>query len=205
MKKKLVLLLGIILSCNVYATANAANLVVNGEFEAGLSGFESDYTYTSDPNKLYSGRYILQNSAGTGNYILANGSHYSTDAVWRQTITSLTPDTNYVFSIWAAKMTVFPYPVLDLRVNGSSIGNFVLDGDYAVLENLAGAWNSGTLGSAVLSIHDLNTTVGGNNFAFDYVSFDLAPVAPAPAPEPSTMILGLLGTGSLIGLRKRKF
>lgn len=83
------------------APAAWANLIVNGNFASGNTGFGSDYFYTSPntdagqyfvlsatPNN-WNGAFVstLQGQGGSGdNYLLANGASSTTQSPWYQTI-----------------------------------------------------------------------------------------------------------------------
>ena len=86
------------------APARATNLVVNGSFESGNTGFSSDYTYLPTPSQtlMDAGEYgVIQSldqahaiwaqfgslSAQSGtNYFVANGSPDDTLSPWMQTV-----------------------------------------------------------------------------------------------------------------------
>ena len=87
------------------AVSTHANLIVNGSFESGNTGFSSDYTYKvpNSPGYMDAGEYSVIQSldqvhaiwAGAGslsaqsgtNYFVANGSANNTLSPWTQTIT----------------------------------------------------------------------------------------------------------------------
>jgi hypothetical protein len=94
------------------------NLVVNGDFEAGNSGFTSAYIYgTGGAWGLLSspGQYAIATSpnlthtnfsncpdhtpTGVGNMLVANGSSTPNTAVWCQTV-NVSPNTDFIFSAW---------------------------------------------------------------------------------------------------------
>jgi hypothetical protein len=54
---------------------------------------------------------------------------------------------------------------------------------------------------ASLVMYSRDATMGNNNFWMDNFTYN---EIPTPAPEPSSMILGLMGLGSMLGLRRRK-
>jgi len=117
----------------LFATARA-NLIVNGSFESGNTGFTSDYTYKvpESPGLMDAGEYsVIQSldqvhsiwaqagslSAQSGtNYFVANGSSSSALSPWSQTISvnpggiSVTTNTNapvyYRFEAYIA--SVYP-------------------------------------------------------------------------------------------------
>ena len=198
-------------------SAKAANLVSNGDFEAGNTGFTTDYIYNSPNLAVLSGMYTIYNTAlsatspskihdhtsGTGNLMYVNGSWETNKVVWSQTI-NVETNTNYDFSIWSMRLgdINFGDPYLDFRINNVSLGNLLLTDEHEYeWTNFSSTWNSRSSTQAVLSVYDLTTDICSNDFALDDIGFNAT--SPTPTPEPSTMLLGLLGTGSLIGLRKR--
>jgi hypothetical protein len=112
--------------CNTCAFIGQ-NLVVNGEFDNGNTGFTSNYTYTPigdmcDTWGIYSiGKNIAQVGAPVGcnnaiwavsdrngpagNFMLIDPSNATgvNDVIWGQTV-SVCPNTDYVFSVWTKNM-----------------------------------------------------------------------------------------------------
>ncbi len=169
---------------------NPYNLVVNGDFSAGNTGFTSSYTYASGPSSvLLEGHYSVydnpfsvhtgftsfgDHTTGTGEMMIINGSPTPTD-VWCQTIT-VDPYTDYDFSAWIANcssVTVGPdVPTLQFKINGVLIGTpTVISSAPGVWTNFFSIWNSGAATTASICIYDLNTTASGNDFVLDDISF----------------------------------
>ncbi|MEI6408283.1 MAG: T9SS type B sorting domain-containing protein [Bacteroidota bacterium] len=172
-------------------TAKAANLnnnlINNGDFEGGNSGFSSDYLYNPGdlvPEGLYD---ILPNPqadhpgfapcpdhSGGGNMMAVNGAGTPNQDVWCQTITVI-PNTAYVFSAWVATLVASSPARLQFSINGSTIGPiFNAPGQTCVWQNFFATWNSGANSSATICIVNQNTVLGGNDFAIDDLLF--APV-----------------------------
>src|ERR1700754_157039 len=104
--------------------ALAQEVVTNGDFEAGNSGFTSEYTYVGapGPTALYSeSTYTVGTNAadyhnlwasvlghgGSGNYLIANGVANGNAAafnVFSQMFTGLTVGHSYLFSAWATNV-----------------------------------------------------------------------------------------------------
>ncbi|MBW7840120.1 MAG: putative Ig domain-containing protein, partial [Chitinophagaceae bacterium] len=124
----------------------AQELVVNGDFEDGDVGFESDYL--SAPEMYITGnystglypedRYAVHNNPqdyhknfwgtdhtradGTGKFMMVNGYRVDDKVIWRQTVTVL-PNTKYYFSAYAVSLNnVSPFADLVFRVNGVQVG-----------------------------------------------------------------------------------
>ncbi|MGV3631906.1 MAG: gliding motility-associated C-terminal domain-containing protein [Bacteroidota bacterium] len=167
-----------------------ANLVTNGNFENGSSGFSSDYQHVqfasptalwdpgyyavgSSPTDYHSNFYnCTDHTSGSGKMYIANGSSSPNTIIWSQTIT-VQPNTNYNFSAWAASVENTGVPaLLQFFVNGSQIGNIFSPSTSGCIWNeFYNLWNSGTNTSAVISIVNQNTEASGNDFALDDISF----------------------------------
>ena len=121
----------------------AQELVVNGDFTAGNTGFYTDYTYVpppGTPTSLYpEGYYAVDvnahdyhnlfwgkehsTNAQTGNFMIINGYPQSTTAViWEQTVT-VKPNTDYYFSAWAMNLNPASPARLRFEVNGIQTGS----------------------------------------------------------------------------------
>jgi len=169
-----------------YFTANlkGANLVVNGDFSAGNTGFTSDYTYTSNsiapgvygvgPNPavwLPNSSSCTDHTSGNGNMLLVNGADQPGVKVWTQTIT-VTPNTNYAFSAWLESITLPNPSILQFSINGLQLGNLLTANAVpCVWDQFYTVWNSGNATTAVISIVNMNTQYNGNDLALDDMSF----------------------------------
>lgn len=164
------------------------NLVVNGDFSAGNTGFGSVYTYSpppsaillegfysvfTNPNSVHTGFAAMgDHTTGTGNMMIINGAA-SPDDVWCQTIT-VTPNTDYDFSAWFANCSsiLTGAPVLQFKINGVLIGTpTTITAPIGTWTNFATTWNSGAATSATICINDNVTVAGGNDFVIDDISF----------------------------------
>lgn len=166
------------------------NLVTNGDFSAGNTGFTSSYLYTAGPSGvLLEGRYSVytnpfgvhggftsfgDHTTGTGRMMIINGSPTPTD-VWCQTI-PVNPNTDYDFSAWIANCSSVTVgadvPILQFRINGVLIGTpTAITSLPGVWTNFFSTWNSGVSTTANICIYDMNTTAAGNDFAIDDISF----------------------------------
>jgi gliding motility-associated-like protein len=169
---------------------NQANLVVNGNFSLGNTGFSSSYTYAPPPSAtLIEGNYSVytnpfgvhtgftsmgDHTTGTGNMMIINGGPTAVD-VWCQTI-AVTPNTDYTFSAWFANcssVTIGPdVPILQFRINGILQGTpATVTAAPGVWVNFSTTWNSGLSTSASICIYDAVTTAAGNDFVIDDIAF----------------------------------
>lgn len=173
-------------------TSGGTNLVVNGDFENGATGFTSDYisgtggtwgllsnpgqyAIATSPNLVHSNFYSCVDHTtgnGTGNMYLANGSDIANTIVWSQTI-NVEPNTNYNFSTWAMSVENTGNPaILQFFVNDIQIGNvFSPSASGCTWSEFYNLWNSGLSTTAVISIKNQNIAGGGNDFALDDISF----------------------------------
>lgn len=172
-------------SCIVSAT----ELVVNGDFTNGNTGFNSSYLYKTPPNTAASQYWVApgaQNSIWNGafanfpdhtnnsvnsNFMKVNGSGTPNTNVWCESIT-VTPNTNYNFSAWLTSL----YPVspaqLQFYINGNPVGaTFTISATVGLWSQFFTVWNSGGNNSANICVVNQNTASGGNDFAIDDISF----------------------------------
>jgi len=167
----------------------SANLLVNGDFAAGKTGFSSqygmgtspgDYVVGNNPTSFYKGVVSFGPPNGIGLMQMANGSTTGTEYVWHETV-NVTKDSVYDFSGFAASLAQLgndhtdPSPArLSFYVNGTGIGTFdvaAADGKFGTFANL---WNSGGSTTASIKIVDRNPTFTGNDFALADLSFAAA-------------------------------
>ena len=177
------------------ATPEPANLVTNGDFESGNTGFTSGYTYgdVSGPGTYWIGTNASQapganadwynggdHTTGTGNMLVANGANSATTPVWEEVV-PVTPNTTYTFSYWGAEVDhdSNSLPDLQLKINGRSVGSNKFPANSpdngGSWKNFTVTWNSGSSSRADLALFDLNTDTPWNDFALDDISFGAHP------------------------------
>jgi hypothetical protein len=131
--------------CSTSASIGVAEeLVANGSFTAGNTGFKTGYIY--EPNVggnnelIPEGKYSVgvdgqnyhpnfwgidhtNNTVGQRNMMIVNGFPESSKVtIWEQTVT-VEPNTEYYFSAWAMSINaVSPYARLRFEVNGIQVG-----------------------------------------------------------------------------------
>ncbi|MDQ3190744.1 MAG: PKD domain-containing protein [Bacteroidota bacterium] len=163
---------------------SAIELVVNGDFSQGNTGFTSSYINCNTPNCLGEGMYAVGTDAssyhnsfigvdhttGTGNFMIINGSSSIND-IWCQTI-NVTPNTDYNFSCWVATCVPVNLAELQFSINGVMVGNiFNAPSNVNQWDQFYSSWNSGSNTSATICITNLNLQLSGNDFAIDDISF----------------------------------
>jgi hypothetical protein len=197
-----------------------SNLVTNGNFSSGNTGFTTDYTLTTMTPYLFQngvhGIYAVlpigslsgqsqygdwdnvttDPSGGNGNVFAADGATNANTTVWQESV-NVTPNTNYVFSFYAAEISNPCCSNADFvpTINSASGAGWTVGGSW---QQYTYAWNSGSSTSAILSLTDTNTSGPYNDFVLDDLSFSSA------APEPSTWAMMLIGFGGLGFARYRR-
>jgi hypothetical protein len=168
------------------------NQVQNGSFTYANTAINTEYGhYTTTPKGSNPDEYTVNTNASDfnsmfdlpaehtsngGNMLIVDGS-LSKAIVWYQTI-SITANTDYVFSAWAANAT-YSSPTLNFSIvsNGNTtsvVSDVTLYNYSGTWQYLSGTWHSDNTGTAVIKIVDDNTDKGGNDFAIDDIVF--APV-----------------------------
>lgn len=159
-------------------------LVENGHFENGYSGFTTDYNQgvyasqmgdkeyalTFDPSIYHSG-FSGNGAGGTGNLMVVNGALVQGENVWCQTI-DVNPNTFYNFSLMISSMVGDSPAELEITVNGDAFPNHAFaPGSSNIWENYEESWFSGTSTQANICITDKNIEAIGNDFGLDNISF----------------------------------
>jgi hypothetical protein len=198
----------------VLAPRGRADPIVNGNFEAGNTGFATAYTFSPGdigPQQVYD---VLNNpfpahpsatsygdhTTGSGLMMAVNGSFTPNVLVWGQTV-AVAPNADYQFTAYISSWIGTAPAQVDVLFNGTSVGVLVAPDTTGVWVPFTFTWNSGAATSAAIELHNLTTFDVGNDFALD----DLSLVGPAAAtvPEPATALLALAG-GGLLGWAVRR-
>ncbi len=213
--------------------ASAANLVVNGDFEAGNSGFTSDYGYVAPgPNAMYpEGLYTVDTDAfnshnlwasfgdhttGSGLYMIVNGAADDTKIVWQSGPFAISAGTDYFFEAFAAEICCnldftgqnFPanltFEITDNFANTFTLDTFTTAG-HAPGDwiGLSNVWNSGAATSVTLRILNSSTEASGNDFALDDINFSTRSIVVPGVPEPAAWAM-MLGGFALVGISARR-
>ncbi len=168
-------------------TSNTPNLVVNGDFSQGNTGFTSDYNFLPTSDGTVRGVYgVTTNSiawfnslancadhtTGAGNFLVADSSvsNGGNDNVWCQTIPVVAGE-NYIFNFFSQSVDPSSPAILEVKINGVSIGTNNLSNTTCNWTPSSFPWNSGTSTSAVICINNRSTTAFGNDFGIDDISF----------------------------------
>lgn len=162
-----------------------ANIVVNGDFSQGNTGFNSDYNFTLSNNAA--GQYGVaatpagwssginsncrDHSSGTGNMLLVSSAPVANQVLWKQKV-PVTPFTNYAFSAWVQSIVVNSTANLRFAINGRVIDAPILSqAQLCTWSEQFITWTAGDTTEAELAIVNLNTGTGNSYFALDDISF----------------------------------
>lgn len=166
-----------------------SNLVVNGDFSAGNTGFNSGYSYgTGGIYGLVSnaGQYAIVTSAnnahvnyamfgdhttGSGNLLVVNGAGVANVNIWCQNIV-VQPNTVYTFSTWITSANSTSPAILQFSINGTTLATpFAASPDTGMWQQFFTTWYSGLNTNANICIVNQNTSTIGNDFAIDDINF----------------------------------
>lgn len=170
------------------STITETELILNGDFQNGDTGFSSDYNYgnstsnigilapentyaiTNDPPSVHRRFDDCRHWGGNGNMMVVNGSGIPNN-VWCQQIT-IEPNTDYVFSAWLVSMTDENPARLQFSINGELLGDEMqASTNFCDWRQFFATWNSGAGTLAEICIVNVNNNPAGNDFALDDISF----------------------------------
>jgi gliding motility-associated-like protein len=195
------------LICSYGSLQSKSNLVVNGNFEQGNTGFTTPLTYVASPTELPGNSYTITNNAsaihwafsgydhtsGSGKFLAINGPDNPTN-VWVQTI-NVTPNKYYRISAWfnnIVKAGVAPGGIanVEFRIDGVKISNNLQVEQFPdVWLQMDTLWFSGSSTSVVFSIYNNANQLQGNDFAIDDIEFKECGCNPIPAIPDQTICL----------------
>jgi hypothetical protein len=204
----------------------APNLVTNGDFSAGNTGFSSQYVYTS--TVYYQGQYTIGTQpeynyniywgaaanfpppagATSANMMIINGGSVASNIVWSESGIAVKPNTTYYFSAQIANLYTVSPATLDFSVNGSPLGStFTAGAAVGAWGPFYATWDSGANTTVQLGLVDTNTAGDGNDFALDMISLSTDRPGGASVgglPEPAGWTMLLLGVGAVGGTIRRR-
>lgn len=165
------------------------NLIVNGDFSAGNSGFTTDYQYQQDipgytqelwnegtysivsnPSFVHTNFAPCGDHTGGGNMMVVNGAA-SLSRVWCQTVT-VVPNTTYIFQAFATSVEGSSPAILQFSINNVLLGAPInLSGQTCLWQEFYEIWQSGGATSVEICITNQNLNPSGNDFALDDIFF----------------------------------
>ncbi len=168
------------------------NLIVNGDFTGGNTGFFSQYVYCNTNecvglggplhyavgqdarffNGIWNGK---DHTTGSGNFLIAEAAIEDNIYVWKQTI-PVNINSCYTFSFWLSSMeynTSSDYPAeIKILINGIQAGHtMVAPRDTNTWAPNSIVWNSGSDTTCTIEIVDLKFNSYGHGFGIDDISF----------------------------------
>jgi len=163
------------------------NLLSNGNFESGNTGFSTDLTYFTPSNSMaLPSSYGLTPNAGfwepsfaacvdhtlgngVGIMLVVDGAVSGNALVWKQHAV-VEKHKNYTFQYYAQSVKGVNPAVLQTRINGIPVMTDTLGLATCNWQLHTTVWNSGNDTSVLLEIHNLNQSSNGNDFALDDIS-----------------------------------
>lgn len=174
----------------VFAAQASANLIVNGDFEAGNSGFSSALTYMPASLPPHVNQYGVVNNSfewtnfwntvqgdhttGTGKFLIADVG--STSTIWQQTV-AVDANSSFTLSAWLATWTTFAPATLGVEINGVLVGTWGAPGTAGPWAQHTLNWNSGAATSATIRFFATTVFQPGDDVAIDDISLVPAPGA----------------------------
>jgi hypothetical protein len=170
----------------VQSNIATGNLILNGSFELGVMGFNSEYV-NNQVSIVDEGTYAVVNDAhtvhpnffcnedhtsGSGKFMAVNGAGVANVKVWYLTLTNVVPNRRYEFSTWITSLHETNPAILQFSINGELMGDpfqaYPYTCDWYQFFYL---WDSESNSQATISIVNQNTILSGNDFALDDISF----------------------------------
>ncbi|MBL7774903.1 MAG: PKD domain-containing protein, partial [Saprospiraceae bacterium] len=190
--------------CCPAGTVPGPELVTNGDFEAGNTGFTSGHSYVPAPGALTAGKYSVAQStqvstinnqwactdhtsgSATGKMLVVDGSLNPPAlwTVWKQNVPVVAGKT-YSFSAWVNNLVVpsknFDDPQVELYINGKAVAGIVLPENPDQWYRMCVQWTAPATGTAILEVQIGRFDNDGNDFAVDDISFRACEPAPCQA------------------------
>jgi len=164
-------------------------MIVNGQFEDGNTGFYTDYIFSpsnmrlegtyclsQNPKKQYSRFDSCSDKTNQSGYmLLVNSSDIPDKIVWKQTVRGVELNSVYLFSFWSAVVHPANPPFFDVYINGTLMqpSPFYLPDDVCKWTEIKYIWNSNNIDTAEIIIINRNVRKSGNDFVIDDISFSI--------------------------------
>jgi hypothetical protein len=169
-------------------TQPGTNLVVNGDFSGGNTGFTSNLTYAPTGSST-PGKYAIRTNAnnywiggcstpdhtagGATNLLCIDAKTTGISIAWAQTISGLQQNKDYLLTFYTkfAVCSSSPgVPSVKVLINAAQVGDTILikNGPW---RKCTYKWNTGGSTSAVIQIIDTVPGGNGNDFVLDDIAF----------------------------------
>lgn len=167
---------------------SGVNLIVNGDFSQGDTGFTSEYVYgTGGSSGLLTaeGQYAIDDNAGdthnrfadcrdhttgTGNMMILNASGME-DNFWCQSVT-VNEGVSYDFSAWVTSVNDQNPAQLQFSIDNVLLGQqFNASLDLCNWQEFAAQWTAPADATVEICVVNVNLTPAGNDFAIDDIAF----------------------------------
>ena len=222
-----------IAALSLAGAAQGAELLANGTFDAGATGFYSQYNLATTHDLYPEGAYdVITNpqadhnlfsafpdhtpGADTGLMMVINGSGTADKIIWSEgDIGGGTPllgaaNTAFTFSFWVA--SVYPDSPANLQfwVNGSKVPGVTFSAlggpdQLGVWQQFSYSGVTGADGLRSIALTNNNLAPHGNDFALDDLSLTGVARGVGAVPEPASWALMILGFGTMgVALRRRR-
>ena len=209
-------------------SAQASELLTNGTFDAGNTGFQSQYAYAVTHDLYPEGTYdVITNpqadhnlfssfadhtpGADTGLMMVINGAGAPNTIIWSEGTVG-TPligaaGSAFTFSFWLASVYPTSPASLHLLINGQQVEGLTFNalggsGSLGVWQNFSYSGVSGAQGITSIALTNSNLEPSGNDFALDDLSLQGTAV-----PEPTSwalMIMGFTSLGAALRANRRR-
>lgn len=160
------------------------NLLVNGDFSEGDTGFTSEYRSESTQNGSYligkSGRDLFPQARPCedrsvteidGNMLLVKVADQMNTAIYCQEIT-VRPNQTYHFSGFATALSINNAPQVIIKINDETVVERTIGDDNCAWQALKGNWQAGNVTNAKICIYVGDHNIGkGTDFALDDLGF----------------------------------